>query len=129
MLCARHRWMKIGEWTGICPGNRQSAAKRFSGKTRKGNQALKTVLINAAHAASMKTGSYLQAQYRRLVPRLGRKKAIVALARRIIEIVYHLLREPESVFQERGAHYMQEERKQRATDHHLRQLRALGYAI
>jgi transposase len=119
----------LASWTGICPGNRQSAGKRFSGKTRKGNQALRTALINAAHAASMKTGSYLQAQYRRLVPRLGRKKAIVALARRILEIVYHLLRDPESVFQEHGAHHMQEERKQRAAAHHLRQLRALGYAV
>jgi transposase len=119
----------LASWTGICPGNRQSAGKRFSGKTRKGNQALKTVLINAAHAASMKTGSYLQAQYRRLLPRLGRKKAIVALARRILELVYHLLRDPNSIFQEHDAHYIQEERKQRATDHHLKQLRALGYAI
>lgn len=86
----------LASWTGICPGNRQSAGKRFSGKTRKGNQALKTVLIKAAHAASMKAGSYLQAQYRRLVPRLGRKKAIVALARRILEVVYHLLSDPAS---------------------------------
>jgi hypothetical protein len=114
----------LASWTGICPGNRQSAGKRFSGKTRKGNQALRTVLINAAHAASMKSGSYLQAQYRRLVPRLGRKKAIVALARRILEIVYHLLQEPQSVFREQGAHYMQTERKERAKAHHLRQLRA-----
>lgn len=119
----------LASWAGICPGNRQSAGKRFSGKTRKGNQALRTALINAAHAASLKTDSYLQALYRRLVPRLGRKKAIVALARRILEVVYHLLLSPTNLFQERGAHYLQEERRQRATNHHLRQLRALGYSI
>jgi transposase len=116
-------------WTGICPGNHQSAGKRFSGKTRKGNQALRTALINAAHAASMKSGSYLQAQYRRLVPRLGKKKAIVALARRILEIVYHLLKDPQSIFREQGAHYMEAERQERAKTHHLRQLKALGYDV
>jgi len=119
----------LTSWAGICPGNRQSAGKRRKAKTRKGNQALRTVLINAAHAASLKKGSYLQAQYLRLVPRLGKKKAIVALARRILEIVYHLLKNPDSIFQEKGAHYMQEETQERSKRHLLSRLQALGYVV
>jgi len=119
----------LTSWTGICPGNRESAGKRGRGKTRKGNQALRTALVNAAHAASMKKGSYLQAQYLRLLPRLGKKKAIIALARRILEIVYHLLRDPQSIFREQGAHYLHEDHRERAKLHYLRKLRALGYKV
>lgn len=119
----------LASWVALCPGNNESAGKRKSGKIRKGNQALRTVLVQAAHAASMKTGSYLQAQFRRLAARLGRKKAIIAIARQILVIIYHLLKDPTSIFNEKGAHYMKEEQAERTKRNHVRRLEALGYHV
>jgi len=119
----------LASWVALCPGNRRSAGKRGSGKTRKGNKALRTILVEAAEAASMKSGSYLQAQFSRLSRRIGRKKAIIALARRILEIIYHMLKTPDSVFQEKGAHFMHEEQKERAIRLHVRRLQELGHPV
>jgi transposase len=120
---------QCASWVALCPGNRKSAGKRGSGKTRKGNKHLRAILVEAAQAASMRSGSYLQAQFSRLTRRLGRKKAIIALARRILEVIYHMLKTPASAFQEKGAHYMHAEHKERAIRQHLRRLHELGYQI
>lgn len=81
----------LASWAGICPGNNESAGKRLSGKTRKGNTWLRTALVEAAHAAGHTRKSYLGAQYRRLVPRRGKKKAAVAVGHSILVIAWHLL--------------------------------------
>jgi transposase len=120
---------QCASWVAVCPGNRRSAGKRGSGKTRKGNKHLRAILVEAAEAASMKSGSYLQAQFSRLARRLGRKKAIIALARRILEVIYHMLKTPGGLFEEKGAHFMHEERKERAIRQHLRRLKELGYQV
>ena len=82
---------QLAAWAGLCPGNNESAGKRLSGKTRQGDKHLRAALVEAAHAASHSKRSYLAAQYRRLVPRRGKKKAAVAVAHSILTIVYHLL--------------------------------------
>ena len=69
---------QLSSWAGMCPGNEESAGKRLSGKTRKGNSWLRVALIEAAQAAARKKDSYLSAQFRRLTARRGRKKAAVA---------------------------------------------------
>jgi len=61
----------LAAWTGLCPGQRESGGKSRGGKTRKGNRWLRQVLVQAAWAASRKTGSYLRAHYRRLAGRRG----------------------------------------------------------
>jgi transposase len=81
----------LASWAGLCPGNNESAGKRKSGKTRKGNTALRTALVVAAQAAARKRDSFLSAQYRRLAARRGPKKAIVALAHSLLVIAYHVL--------------------------------------
>jgi transposase len=73
---ARH----VAAWAGLAPGNRESGGKRFPSPTRKGNQALRQGLIQAAHAAAHTKDTYLSAQYRRLAARRGKKRAIVAVA-------------------------------------------------
>ena len=78
-------------WAGLCPAAKISAGKRLSSKTGKGNRWLKQALIEAAHGAARSKHTYLGAYYQRLKKRLGSKKAIVALARRILLIIYHLL--------------------------------------
>jgi transposase len=81
----------LASWAGLCPGNHESAGKRLSGKTRKGNAALRRGLVQAAHAAGRSRRTYLGAQYRRLAARRGKKRAAVAVAHSILVIAYHLL--------------------------------------
>jgi transposase len=83
----------LTSWAGLCPGLDESAGKRRSGTTRKGNRALRTALVEAAKAAGRSKATALGRRYRRLQPRLGGKKATVAIARRILEAVYHILKE------------------------------------
>jgi transposase len=70
----------LASWAGVAPGNHESAGKRPSGKTRPGHRCLRTVLVQAAHAAARTQGTYLRAQYRRLATRRGQKRAIMAVA-------------------------------------------------
>lgn len=70
----------ISKWVGLAPGNKTSAGKRLSGRSQAGNSMLRSALIQAAWAASKTKGSYFQSQFRRLLPRLGKKKAAVAVA-------------------------------------------------
>jgi hypothetical protein len=85
----------LARWARVCPGNHERAGKRSSGKTGKGNPWLRSVLIQAAHAAVKARDSWFGRVYRRLVPRLGVKKAIVAIAHRLIIAIYHRLRKQE----------------------------------
>ncbi|HZA24413.1 MAG TPA: transposase [Dehalococcoidia bacterium] len=69
---------------GMCPGNNESAGKRYSGKIRKGSPWLQALLIQAAHVAARKKDTYLAAQYRRLAARRGKEKAAVAVGHSIL---------------------------------------------
>ena len=80
-------------WAGLCPGNNESAGKRKSGTTTKGNRWLRRSLSQAAWAASKTKDSYLSARYKRLARRRGKKRAIVAMSHTILVIAYHLLKE------------------------------------
>lgn len=73
----------LAAWAGLAPGNNESAGKRLSGKTRRGNKALGVALNQAAHAVAHMKNTYLSAQYHRLAGRRGQKKAIVAVAHSI----------------------------------------------
>src|SRR5262249_60577322 len=82
----------LPSWAGMCPGQRESAGKRQSGRTRKGNQWLRTTLVQVAWAASHTKHSYLSAQYRRLASRRGKKRALVAVGATVLVMGYHLFR-------------------------------------
>jgi len=79
----------LTSWSGIFPGNNESAAKHKSGKTRKGNWWLRMTLIEAARAAIRTKDSALGARYRRVMRHRGRKKAVVAVAHAMLRAVYH----------------------------------------
>jgi transposase len=81
----------LASWAGLCPGNHESGGKRLSGRTRKGNRALRRALVQAAHAAGRARRTYLGALYRRLAARRGKQRAAVAVAHAILVIAYHLL--------------------------------------
>lgn len=118
----------VASWVGLCPGTKISAGKRLSGKTQKGNQWLRQALIEAAHGAARSKGTYLGALYQRLCKRMGSKKAIVALAHRILVIVYHLLKEQEP-YQERGEAYVQQREHEDLKLQAIRRLQRLGYEV
>jgi transposase len=118
----------LASWAGMCPGNHESAGKRKSGKTRKGSPWLRQALIEAAHGAARSKKTYLGAQYRRLVVRLGKKKAIVAVAHSILVIAYHVLTRREA-YQDLGPNYFDEHDRQRVEERLVRRLKRLGYEV
>jgi len=118
----------LASWAGVAPGNHESAGKRLSGRTTKGNQALMTALTQAAWAASHTKNTYLSAQYRRLASRRGRKKAIVAVAHSILIIAYHLIHKQET-YHDLGSNYFDRRNSEATAKRLVRRLEQLGYAI
>ena len=121
---ARH----LAAWASLAPGNHESAGKRFSGRTRKGNQALRQGLIQAAHAAAHTKGTYLAAQYHRLAARRGRKRAIVAVAHSLLVIAYCLLSRHEP-YRELGGDYFDRQRPAATAKRLVQRLEHLGYLV
>jgi transposase len=119
----------LASWAGMCPGSDESAGKRRSGRTRKGNRWLRTALVEAAQAAARTKDTYLAAQHRRLAARRGRKKATVAVGHTILVIAYHLLRGPGDIYRDLGGDYF-DERARRAVERRLvSRLERLGYQV
>jgi transposase len=118
----------LASWTGVCPGNDESAGKRRTGKTAKGNRWLRRALTQAAWAASHTKNTYLAAQYRRLAARRGKKRAIVALAHTLLGIVYHLLAYPLD-YRELGADYFDRLDPEKLTRHLVKRLERLGHTV
>jgi len=115
-------------WAGLCPEAKISAGKRLSTKTGKGNRWLRQALIEAAHGAARSKNTYLGAYYQRLKKRLGSKKAIVALAHRILVIIYHLLKEQQS-YRELGPGHADEQAAESSRRWAIRRLEQLGFAV
>ncbi len=116
-------------WAKISPQTVQSGAKNRSGKTGKGNPYLKGILGEAAAAAG-RTDTFLGERYRRLARRRGKLKALVAIARSILVIVWHLLANRTARYQDLGAgYYTSRIDKNRKMRNHVRQLETLGYTV
>ena len=116
-------------WAKLSPRTIQSGPRNRSGQTGKGNPYLKSVLGEAAAAAS-RTDTFLGERYRRLVKRRGKLKALVAVARSILVIVWQLLADPHARYHDLGADYHNTRiDKNRKVRTHLRQLQALGYQV
>jgi transposase len=78
-------------WVGTCPGNQESAEENSSSRSAKGNKYMRRVLNQAAHAAARSKGTHFQAVFRRLLPRLGYKSAVWAIAHRLCRLVWKIL--------------------------------------
>jgi transposase len=116
-------------WAKLSPRTIQSGATHRAGTTGKGNPYLKGVLGEAA-AAAAKTNTFLGERYRRLVKRRGKLKALIAVARSILVIVWHLLADPTARFHDLGADfYTNRTNTDRKTRNHIRQLQALGFTV
>lgn len=112
---------------GVAPGTAMSDVKRRRISVRKGNRYLKRILVQIAWAAARKKDSFLRARFVRLQRRIGRNKAIVALARQILVIVYHIL--GGATYRDLGANYYDHHQKDRATQNCVRRLQSLGFAV
>jgi transposase len=116
-------------WAKLSPRTIQSGAKNRAGHTGKGNPYLKSALGQAA-AAAARTDTFLGERYRRIVKRRGKLKALVAVARSILVIVWHLLTKRSAHYRDLGAgYYARRIDKDRKTRNHIHQLEALGYAV
>ncbi len=117
----------LTSWVGTCPGQQESAEQNHSSRCAKGNRYLRRILNQAAHAAVKKNGSHFQAVFRRLLPRLGYKAAIWAVAHRLCRLVWKILHEGVQ-FVEQGSDPDPRKKHQRALKL-LRLLRQLGYEV
>ena len=118
----------LASWSGMCPGNNESAGKRLSGKTRKGSPWLRSALVEAAHAAIHCKDSYLAAQYQRLAIRRGGKKATIAVGHTLLVIIYQLLSQDKD-YEELGGNYFDEWDRQAVQKRLVRRLEKLGCEV
>lgn len=118
----------LSSWAGLCPGNNQSAGKRRSSRIRPGNQALKNALVEAAHAAGRTRGTYLQAQYKRLAAKRGKKRAKIAVARSILIGIYHMFKRA-IPWRELGANYFDQRNPLQVVQRITKRLHSLGYHV
>lgn len=118
----------LASWAAICPGHDESAGKRHSGRTRRGNRWLRHTLVEASHGASFKKDSYLRAQYHRLARRRGRKRALVAVGHSLLVIAYHVLR-AQRPYHELGAAYFDQRDRDHVQRTLVKRLERLGYSV
>ena len=118
----------LASWAGMCSGNNESAGKRRSGRTTKGNRWLKRILVQAAWAASHSQGTYLQAPYRRLAKRRGKKRALVAVGHTLLGIIYQMLKRG-TTYQELGPNFLDRLEPERLTRQLVKRLEALGHKV
>jgi transposase len=118
----------LASWAKVSPGNNESAGKRRSGRTGKGNKWLKATLTESANAAARTKNTYLSAQYQRLRGRRGHAKAITAVSHSILTAAWHMLQTGE-LYNDLGADYFTKQNPERATKRLIRQLEKLGHHV
>jgi transposase len=120
---------KLASWSCLCPGNCESAGKRLSGRTRKGNRWLRRAFCQMAWAATRKKGSYFKTQYRRLLGRRGKQRALLAVAHTLVTVVYHLLKTPQLEYRELGEDYFDRRDAEQTKRSLIKRLDKLGYNV
>jgi hypothetical protein len=115
-------------WAGLCPGNAESAGKRFSGKTRKGDRYLRRILVQSAWAAARTRDCFFAALFFRIAQRRGMKKAAVAVAHRLLRVVY-LLIAGGGTYRERGGDYFDRRNPARTVRKLTTRLEKIGFHV
>ena len=119
---------QLASWAGVCPGNNESAGKRKSSRIPKGNIYLKTALVEAANAAARTKGTYLRDKFYRLKARRGYKRAVVAIAHKILVSIYHMFSQQVS-YNDLGDLYLDKLNKNHLTRNLVHRLERLGYSV
>jgi transposase len=117
----------LTSWAGLAPGKNESAGRNRSSRTLKANRYLRPALVQAAHAAG-KTDTYLGEKYRRLARRRGKKRAAIAVARTLLVIAYHIVRDG-TCFIERGAAFFDQLKPLSTQQWLTRRLERLGFKV
>lgn len=115
-------------WAGICPGNNQSGGKRRRSRIKPGNQSLRSALVEAANAAGKKRNSYLSAMYRRLAGRRGKKRALIAVARTILQSAYFMMKRS-TKYEDLGADYYDRRDPEGLARRLAKRIEKLGFAV
>lgn len=118
----------LASWAGMCPGSDESAGKRRSGTTPRANRWLRRALVQAAWAASHTKDTYLSAQFRRLVRRRGKKRALIAVGHSILVSIYHMLSR-DTEYCDLGANHYDQLNPQRLLRHLVKRLESLGQRV
>ena len=118
----------LAKWTGVAPGNKTSGGKRLSGRTTPGNRALRSALVEAARGAGRTKSTYMGAQYRRLVPRIGPKRAALAVAHSICQRIWIVLDRGEP-YADLGVDYFDRRDTEAVKRRAIRRLTDLGYQV
>jgi transposase len=118
----------LASWAGVCPGNHQSAGRQKSGRARKGNVHLRTMLVGAAISASRTKGSYLKDKFYRLKARRGGLRAALAIAHKILVAAYHMLATGAD-YKDLGEAYLDQLGRSHTVSNLKRRLERLGYRV
>jgi transposase len=117
----------LSSWAGVCPGHKESAGKRQSGRCRKGNQYVRTALVQAAHAVR-RSHTYLGERYRRLAKRRGKKRAAFAVGHSILVIYYQMMTTGQD-YEEKGEEFFHQKDRGKMERELIQRLKRLGYQI
>ena len=120
--------MHLSSWSGVSPGNNESAGKKKPGSTTYGNKCLKAMLVEFAWVASRTRDTYLRSKYHSLVGRRGKKRALVALGHKILIMCYHILKYKRP-YKELGVDYLDQRRKDKIARSYIKRLNHLGYEV
>lgn len=115
-------------WAGLCPGNNESAGKRRSGKTRKGNKTLKSILVECAGSAAKNKNSFFHSQYERIAIRRGKKRAKLAVAHSMLIAIYYMIKEDKE-YQDLGSDFYNKFNKEKKANSYIKKLKELGYNV
>ncbi len=118
----------LASWAGLCPGNNESAGKRFSGRTRKGDRYLRRILVQNAWSVIHKKDCFLTALFHRIATRRGMKKAAMAVGHRILIICWKIIRDG-GVYRELGGSHYDRLHPDRSARRLTRRLQQLGFEV
>lgn len=118
----------ICSWAGVCPGNNESAGKRRSGKTRKGNKILKSTLVECAQSAVQRKDTFFYAQYQRIAMRRGKKRAKLAVAHSMLIAIYYMIKEDKE-YRDLGADFYNKFNKEKKANAYIKKIKELGYDV
>lgn len=118
----------ISSWSGVCPGNNESAGKRRSGRTRKGNKTLKSQLAQCAKAASKNKNTFYYAQYQKISMKRGKGRATMAVAHSMLISIYHIIKD-DLEFNDLGADFYNKFNPEKKINSYLKKLKELGYEL
>ena len=118
----------LASWSGLSPGNNESAGKKKSSRTRQGNKHLKSLVCELAWGATRTKGTYYRAKYESMIGRRGKKRALIAIGHKILCSAYHVIKSKQE-YKELGYDFLIERKKRNKIAFMTQQLKTFGYKV